>query len=487
VSLAITDGNDGNSNGLCGLAAQEAVTLLRRNEVSPRELVECALQRIANVEPVVNALTTVCAGRAMRRAQAIERAAVRRVRPDAFGRGWLYGLPIVVKDVIDVAGVRCTLGSTLFAARIPVRSDIVVRTLARNGAIIIAKSNTPAFASSGGLGTCNDLFGVTRNPWNPRFTCGGSSGGSAAALASGEAWLAIGTDLGGSLRQPAAFCAVVGLRPTPGTVARTAVDPYDTLCVVGPMARNVRDVALMLDAMSGTDAADPISCEAPALSFERGAIEALPPARVAFSPSLDLVEVDPEIAALCRRAIGLFAPPATELVDSGIDFSGARDALEVLRPHWLARHWGSVADRYPGRLDSGFAERIARGRRVTISMLDAANGLRRRISARANAFFGSCDILACPTAPIAPFAIDGPAPFAATEYAKEIDWTLLTYAISLTGCPAISIPCGFTAAGLPVGLQLVAKPGADRQLISAAAFLESRLKEVARSREPNVD
>src|SRR2546423_2336670 len=220
------------------LTAVEAVGLLRSGRVSSRELVEAALRRIEQVDPQLNALPTVCAERAFGQADRADRDTP------------LAGLPIAVKDLNDVAGVRTTYGSPIYADHVPDRSDLMVERLEQRGAVVLAKSNTPEFGAGGN--TFNEVFGETRNPWDVSRTCGGSSGGSAAALASGQVWLATGSDLGGSLRTPAGFCGVVGLRPSPGRVARGPSEtPFDTLLVAGPMGRTVADAALMLDAMSG--------------------------------------------------------------------------------------------------------------------------------------------------------------------------------------------------------------------------------------------
>ncbi len=236
---------------LIRLTALEAVELVKRGEVHPLDLVEAALARIAVAEPWIHALPTLCAERARRAASGADRA------------GRLAGLPIAVKDLEDVAGVRTTRGSPIYADRVPRRSDIMVERLEAAGAIVLAKSNSPEFGA--GANTYNQLFEDTCTPWGVGLTAGGSSGGSAAALAAGEVWLATGSDLGGSLRTPASFCGVVGLRPSPGRVASGPSElPFDTLSVKGPMARNVADAALMLDALAGRHDEDPLSLEAPA-------------------------------------------------------------------------------------------------------------------------------------------------------------------------------------------------------------------------------
>ena len=232
------------SDDLCMLTAVETVALLRSGDVSPGELVEAALRRIERVDPQLNALPTLCAERALERA--------RNISSDTT----LAGLPIAVKDLNDVAGVRTTYGSPIYSDHVPDRSDLMVERLEQRGAVVVAKSNTPEFGAGGN--TFNEVFGETRNPWDTSRTCGGSSGGSAAALASGQVWLATGSDLGGSVRTPAGFCGVVGVRPSPGRVAAGLSPlPFETMSVEGPMGRTVADAALMLDAMAGLDPRDP--------------------------------------------------------------------------------------------------------------------------------------------------------------------------------------------------------------------------------------
>ena len=259
------------SDDLCMLTAVEAVALLRSGRVSSRELVEAALRRIEQVDPQLNALPTVCAERAFEQADRADRDTP------------LAGLPIAVKDLNDVAGVRTTYGSPIYADHVPDRSDFMVERLEQRGAVVVAKSNTPEFGAGGN--TFNEVFGETRNPWDTSRTCGGSSGGSAAALASGQVWLATGSDLGGSVRTPAGFCGVVGVRPSPGRVAAGPSPlPFETMSVEGPMGRTVADAALMLDAMAGLDPRDPLSLEAPARPFADAAAAPTLPAAGRLQP-----------------------------------------------------------------------------------------------------------------------------------------------------------------------------------------------------------
>ena len=281
------------------LTARQAVDFLNAGEVSPLELVEAAVKRIEDTDAELNAVPTICHERAREHARKITDHVLKAPQSGP----WLGGLPFVVKDLNDVAGVRTTYGSPLFSNHVPERSDVMVETLEHRGGIVLGKSNAPELGHGGS--TFNKVFGVTRNPWNTLMTCGGSSGGSAVAVASGQAWMATGSDLGCSLRTPAAFCSVVGLRPSPGRVARAPTRlPYDNLWVQGPMARTVGDVALMLDAMVGEHRADPISLPMPDKPFVDAVDCPRTPKRVAYSANLGgLTPVDREVAEICARAV----------------------------------------------------------------------------------------------------------------------------------------------------------------------------------------
>src|SRR6202790_2904120 len=264
---------------LIRMTATEAVARLREREISPLELIDAAEARIAEVEPYVNALPTLCFDRAREHAKRL----MADRSPAAAGEpGWLGGLPGSIKDLNDVAGVRTTYGSPIFRDHVPTRSHPRVERIERKGGIVIAKSNTPEFGAGGN--TFNEVFGRTRNPWNTALTSGGSTGGGAAALAAGEVWLAHGSDHGGSLRRPATYCSVVGLRPSPGRVTRgTSNNLFAPLSVQGPMARTVADVALFLDTMAGLCGRDPLTFEAPPQSFAGAVASPVAPRRVAFT------------------------------------------------------------------------------------------------------------------------------------------------------------------------------------------------------------
>ncbi len=456
---------------LIRLTAQAAVALLRRGQVSPLELIEAALARIAATDAVVNALPTLCAERARDHARRLMAA-----QPNDLAPGWLAGLPIVVKDLTDVAGVRCTQGSPIYADHIPMRSDVMVERLEAHGAIVVGKSNTPEFGA--GANTFNEVFGETLNPWNTALTCGGSSGGSAVALATGQVWLATGSDLGGSLRTPASFCSVVGLRPSPGRVAHGSSErPFGPLAVEGPMARTVDDVALMLDAMAGWHDEDPMSLPAPIESFQAAAATKRRPARVAFSRDLGLTPVDREVADLCAAAALRLAANGVVVEEACPDFTGAIESFGVLRAHGfvasLLPHYQTQRD----KLKPDVIWNIERGLSLTSAEIARAETLRGALYHRMTIFLQTYDLLLSPAVCVPPFDVK-------TRWVREVDgiafdnyieWLRLAYAITLTSCPALSLPCGFTGDGRPVGLQLVGRPRGEAALLACAAALEEIL------------
>ncbi len=461
-------------SGLVELSARLAVEELRARRVSPLELVEAAIERIERIDPLVNAVPIRCFERARARARALMQATA----PAEPGPGWLGGLPIVVKDLFEVEGVRTTFGSPIFADRVSTVTDLHVAQLEAQGAIVLGKSNTPEFGA--GANTFNEVFGATRNPWNTALTCGGSSGGAAVALATGMAWLADGSDLGGSLRTPAAFCGIVGLRPSLGRVMRgPAIRRFQTLTVNGPMARDVGDLALMLDAMCGTSPDDPLAIEPPALSFV-AAIERPPRLRlVGFSADLGgFVPVDPEVARLAGQAAArLVDLGATVIENRSPDFGPAREVFEVLRAAHFAAEKAPLLEAERARLKPEVVWNIERGLALTADEIGWAERERSLIQARVAAFFREHDLLLCPAAIVPPFPLELRylERLGEHRFPTYIDWVAVAYAITLSGCPALSLPCGFTQAGLPVGLQLVGPPRGEAALLAAARALEAIL------------
>jgi amidase len=349
------------------LTATDAVSRLRRREVSPLEMVEAAAVRIAAVEPRVNALPI--------RFLDVARDQARHFRREASDHpGWLAGLPIAVKDYNDVGGQLTTCGSPIYAHHVAAHDDRTVATLRANDAIPLAKSNVPEFAGSH---TFNPVWGVTHNPWDLGRTAGGSSGGAAAALAAHEVWLANGSCLGGSLRIPASFCGVVGLRPSAGVVPRgDGLPAFDSLWVDGPMARNVADLALMLDAMAALTPHDPLSRPVPTGGYQAAMQRGRPPQRIAFSADLGLRKVEPEVAALCAAAAQCCAGMGTAVEQTAPDFSGAIDCFQVLRALLFADVRGGLLPAERERINPDIVWNIEKGLTLTADEIIAARRTR---------------------------------------------------------------------------------------------------------------
>ena len=450
------------TNDLVRMTAREIRYRLHDQDVSPQELLDALAARIATVDPSVNALPTLC----------FERAA-ERARVQDFSGTPLKGLPIAIKDLIAVAGVRTTWGSKIYEHHVPTHSDLLVERLEAHGAIVYAKSNTPEFGA--GANTFNEVFGITRNPWDTARSAAGSSGGSAVALATGMAWLATGSDLGGSLRNPASFCSVVGFRPT---IGRVPVDPgavaFDRISVDGPMARNVGDVAMLFDAMVGRDARDPISLYDPPESFEAAADARTVPTRIAFSKDFGVTPVDPEVATLCERAAGRFADMGIPVEEAHPDFSGLQHVFQTLRAVSYAASLGPLLETHRNVLKPEIVWNIEKGFALTSEEIIRAMTERSRIYARAVEFFDQYDLLLSPATVVPPYPVEQRfvERLGDHEFSNYIEWCSIAYAITIIGAPALSVPCGFTASGLPVGLQMASQPGTEAHLLGAAMLFE---------------
>ena len=447
-------------------SAIEVVDLLRSGYISPVEAVQAAITRIETVDCKTNALPIRCFDRAIEQAQTLDLNSHRQ-NPKS-----LCGLPIAVKDYNDVGGVRTTCGSPILKDNVPVRSDVTVSVLEGNGAIPVAKSNVPEWA---GGHTFNSVNGLTRNPWNLSRSAGGSSGGSAAALATGQVWLATGNDLGGSLRTPAAFNGVVGLRPSPGVVPRGHGNiTFDTLWVEGPMGRSVGDVAVMLDAGHGLRTEDPLSFNHHCNSFSQAIRHNELPKRVAFSADLGVVPVAQNIRTVTENAAHKISRLGIDVTDTIPDFTGVLDAFHTLRGVLLATSMGELVQQRGEEILNDIVRNVEVGFNVTSEQLLDAERVRWALNGYMSTFFEFHDFLICPAASIAPFESDKPfiTEIDGTPCKTYIDWFAITFALTMTGCPVISLPCGFTDEGLPMGLQILAKPRREDELLSFAAFLE---------------
>ena len=453
--------------------ATEIRALLSRDEVSPLDLLDALETRVAEVEPKINALPTLC----FERARDCARALMAKPREE---RGILMGMPVAIKDLEEVKGVRTTFGSPIFANHISDRSDIVVETLEKNGGVVYAKSNTPEFGAGGN--TFNDVLGTTLNPWNLERSVAGSSGGSAAALVSGTAWLAQGSDIGGSLRNPASFCSIVGLRPSPGRVARGPDGtPFATLPVAGPMARNVADVALMLDAMTGAHPRDPISLASPLESFSTAVKAQRLPKRVAFSRDLGCTPVDPEVARICEEAARRFESLGVKVEEAHPDFHDVQDIFQALRAEGFYMTKQKLLEEHRDKMKPEVIWNIEKALEYTIADFTRVQLARSAYIQRAVDFFETYDLLLSPATCVAPYPVEQRyvAECDGHKFDNYVEWLTIAYAITLTTFPALSLPAGFTSEGLPVGLQVVAGPRGEAALLSASALLETVLDQAA--------
>ncbi len=450
-------------------SACEVVDKLQSGEITPLDLLDLVEARIDAVDGAVNALPVLCFDRARAHARALMDRPVTE-------RGPLCGLPVPIKDLTEVAGVRTTFGSPIFKDHVPERSDVLVTHLEANGGVIYAKSNTPEFGAGGN--TFNEVFGATRNPWDTSRSAAGSSGGAAVALATGTAWVAHGSDMGGSLRNPASFCGIVGLRPSIGRVAHTPAGKIDgTLGVQGPMARNVEDVALLLDAMAGEEAADPLSLPRLATPFLDAARSRSRPRRVAYSPDLGITPVDPEVAALTRAAAHKLADAGVIVEEATPDLREAHECFHVLRAVDYAISKAELLRTHRDLLKPEVVWNIEQGLALSMDEVARAEAQRVTLLARARMFFETYDLLLCPATIVPPFPVEERyvAECAGHKFDNYVLWLGIVYAITLTGCPALSLPCGFTATGLPVGLQMVGPPRGEGPLLAGARMMEELL------------
>ncbi|HET6551051.1 MAG TPA: amidase [Solirubrobacter sp.] len=435
--------------------ATELAAALRAREVSAREVMESHLARIAEVNPRVNAIVTLLEPElALKAADEADR------RPP---RGVLHGLPIAVKDLEETAGMRTTFGSPLFADNVPQHDSLLVERLRNAGAIVIGKTNTPEFGA--GSQTFNAVFGATRNPYDLTKTPGGSSGGAAAAVAAGMIPFADGSDLGASVRNPAAFCNLVGLRPSPGRIPEAGPgDPWNPFPVFGPIARTPRDAALLLEALAGPDARDPLSIQEP---FAAGDLDSDPRGlKVAWSRDLGGLPVDPRVTAVLETARATLEELGCVVDDAEPDFSDADECFEVMRGVTFAGAFAGIVD----QVKPALAENTRFGLELTAPRIARALALRGELFTRMREFLTRYDFLAAPVTQVPPFSVED-------EYPREIDGTPMgTYIewfrscsrITVTSHPAIAVPAGFTDDGLPVGLQLVGRHRDERSLLGLA-------------------
>jgi amidase len=444
------------------LSAVEIARRVAAREVSPVDIVEEALRRVEEHNPRINAIVTLNP-EALEDARRLERRLAAGEPP-----GRLAGVPVGIKDVTQVKGLRTTFGSPLYRDHVPDEDALVVQRLRAAGAIILGKTNTPEFAAGGN--TWNDVFGRTRNPWNPERSAGGSTGGGAAALATGMIALAEGTDLGGSLRIPASFCGVVGLRPSPGLVPTWPSGwTWDTLQVTGPMARTAEDVALMLMAITGSSPLAPLRQAAEGRDFPE-AVRRGPRAdlRLAYCPDIAGIGIDPAIEAVCRSA--------AERLDAEIvafDLSEGREAFLALRGLWFVTWMQERLDRIE-EFGVNVRNNTKAGLAGTVPDLARAERVRGKIWHRFRRFFEQYDHLLTPTMAVPPFPVEQnyPETVAGRVMTTYVDWIGPTFVLSLTGLPVASVPCGVDPGGMPVGMQIVGRPEDEEGVLALAGLVQ---------------
>ena len=444
--------------------ATELAVMLLRGEVSSREVVTAFLDRIGAVDRRINAIPTLVPERALDEADEADR---RRARGDELGP--LHGLPIAVKDLVDTAGIRTTYGSPIYRDHVPSEDAPLVRRLRAAGAIVIGKTNTPEFGA--GSQTFNPVFGATRNPYDTSRTAGGSSGGAAAAVAAGMLPFADGSDMGGSLRNPASFCNVVGLRPTPGRVPELPADDlWDPLSVSGPIARTVPDLALLLGVLAGPDPRAPLSLAVlPSLTT----LPSPTRVRVAWSRDLGGLPVAPDVAGVLEEGRRALEGLGWEVEEAEPDLRGADEVFEVLRALSFVRGLHGDYVHHPDLLKDTVVQNIEAGLRLTPLRIAAAQAEQAALFGRVVDFFSRFDVLAAPATQVAPFPLEKEwvDDIAGHRLSTYTDWMRSCSRVTVTAHPAVSVPCGFTADGLPVGLQLVGRYGGEAGLLAIAEMV----------------
>lgn len=450
--------------------AREMAAAVRARQISARELLDLHLDRIAARNPRLNAIVSLDEDRARQGAADADRATAHGDR-----LGPLHGLPFAFKDTHDVAGWRTTYGSPLFADHVPETDELVVERIRRAGAVTIGKTNVPEFAT--GSHTFNTIFGTTLNPVDPARSAGGSSGGAASALRAGMVPLADGSDMGGSLRNPASFCGVVGLRPSLGRVpAWPTTNLWETTSTSGPMARDVDDLALLLSVIAGPDDRVPTALGDPGDGFALVPDVPLVGLRVALSPDLGgLLDLDPDVRRVVEEAGAALAGAGARVERAEPDLAIAEDTFRTLRAWLFQSGFGALLAAHPDSFKPSLADNIRAGEHLTGADVARAYEQRTALSERMRLFFGGFDVLLLPTSQVPPFPADQeyPTEIDGHPMATYLDWMRSAYLVTATGCPAISVPAGHTHDRLPVGVQLVAPFGRDAHLLGIAKAFEA--------------
>jgi amidase len=453
---------------ICFLTAVELAGLIRRKKLSAREVMAAHLKQIERVNPKVNAIVTLLAEQAAENARKADEAQARGA-----SLGPLHGLPVVHKDLFDTAGVRTTYGSRIFRDNVPKQDAIIVQRIAKAGAISVGKSNTPEFGA--GSQTFNEVFGATKNPYDLTKTCGGSSGGAAVSLACGMVPIADGSDSGGSLRNPPAFCNVVGLRTAPGRVPTEARgNAWSTLSVNGPLARTAADVALLLSAIAGPDPRCPISIAEPAARFAAGLERSFKGVRVAWFKNMGGIPFDPRILKIVNAQRKVFEGLGCILEEAEPDWTGAYEGYDILRAWGYAATQAENVRLHRNLVKDTILWEVERGSKLSAADITRALALRSAAWDRMRIFQEGYEYFIAPTTQVLPFDVNQPYPaeIEGVKLSTYVEWQKSCILISALENPAISVPCGFTDEGLPVGLQIVGRHRDEWSVLQLANAFE---------------
>jgi amidase len=455
---------------LCYVSAVDLATRIRTGQISARDVMRAHLARIERTNPKVNAVVTLVADRAMADAARADEAQARKT-----SLGPLHGLPVAHKDLVDTAGIRTTRGSPFYRDQVPTRDALIVSRIRAAGAITLGKTNTPEFGA--GSQTFNTVFGATRNPYDLSKTCGGSSGGAAVALACGMVPIADGSDAGGSLRNPAAFCNVVGIRPSPGRVP-SEFGSWSPLSVLGPMARSVGDLALFLSTIAGPDARSPLSIQEDGAGFRAPLERSFKGTRIAWWRGLGGIPFEPEIRRVVDGNRPVFEQLGCTVEEAEPDFTGIDEAFKALRFTGNSPQYAALVRERPEWVKDTIKFEVAEAERLTGAQIGRALARQAQAHEESRQFFEKYEYFVLPVTQVAPFDVTTPYPteIAGTRMGDYLDWMRSCWYISFMSNPAISAPAGFTSAGLPVGIQIVGRHRGEWSVLQLAHAFEQATK-----------
>ena len=448
--------------------AKEVIELLEKKEIQLEEVLYSNLKRIREINPKVNAIVTLC-----------DEEAVNNInkKKKELQNTLLKGMPVLIKDITDVKGVRTTYGSKIFSNHIPLDSDLVVKTVESRGGVVLGKTNIPEFAA--GSHTYNDLFGTTKNPWNLSLSAGGSSGGSAAALATGMAWFATGTDLGGSLRNPASWCGVVGLRPTPGLIPQgPSKTSFSNLSVNGPMARNVTDLSIFLDALVDHNNRDPLSYKKDVGSYHKN-LNCYSDKffSIGYTEDFGIFPCDKEVRDMTKNTVKLLENLGHNVNVEYPNMEAAEESFQILRAYLFYSVYDFLLDEDEKLIKEEVLWNIKKGQKLNVNKLKKADKIRNTIYQETLDFFDKYDFLIAPSSIVPPFNLNEPwvKKVENNIFNNYVSWLMIAGCVSLTSCPSIAISTSFSENGAPIGIQIIAPPHQEEKLLSFVKTIEDAL------------